>query len=337
MRTIFQIHPVGALDPPDGVRDGTAGPREASSTLRLFELNASVLMVQYGSVEKDPVMLAHVLWTLQPVRGGDDAKGLLLVIRLVKALVQRVLSAESATDEQVALLASHLGERAAQDLQASALHLEGEGLTQHERQEAARTLSAEQPLRQAHTTWDAQALQAALELSRAVPHFAIRLAVCLDELAAAVPAGSPTRRLREALLGFPFCKRLVSSLFKIVGKERRAIVTERPVFVRTDGGDGEEGQSLREHEPPLVDGVLVWSRFEPELDRLNKVSVMAGLKFLARRLHALPDEEAAHVFENLQWPPVALAQFKACDYVLEETAELIGLLIMVQPGQARRL
>ena len=149
--------------------------------------------------------------------------------------------------------------------------------------------------------------------------------------------GSPTRRLREALLGFPFCKRLVSALFKVVGKERRAIVTERPTYVRTEGADPEEESITAEHEPPMVDGILDWEHFEPELDRFNKVSVMAGLKFLARRLHALPDEEAAHVFENLQWLPVALAQFKASDFVLEETAELIGILIRVEPGQERRL
>jgi hypothetical protein len=185
----------------------------------------------------------------------------------------------------------------------------------------------EQPPRLAHAKWDPPALQAALEVSRAVPHFAVRLATCLDELASAQPAESPTRKLREALLGFPFCKRLVSSLFRIVGKERRAIVTERPVYLRTDGTEPDEESGAGEQEPPMTDGILDWDRYEPELDRFNKVSVMAGLKFLARRLHALPDEEAAHVFENLQWPPVALAQFKASDFVLEETAELIGLLI----------
>jgi hypothetical protein len=158
----------------------------------------------------------------------------------------------------------------------------------------------------------------------------------LDELAAAQPVGSPTRQLREELLGFSFCKRLVASLFKIVGKERRAIVTERPVFVRTDGTEPEDSAG-NDQEPPMIDGILEWDHYEPELDRFNKVSVMAGLKFLARRLHALPDEQAAHVFENLQWPPVALAQFKASDFVLEETAQLIGLLIQVQPGQERRL
>ena len=84
---------------------------------------------------------------------------------------------------------------------------------------------------------------------------------------------------------------------------------------------------MNAYEPLMINGIIDWEHFEPELDRFNKVSVMAGLKFLAKRLHALPDEEAAYIFENIQWLPVALAQFKACDYVLEETAELIGLLI----------
>lgn len=82
---------------------------------------------------------------------------------------------------------------------------------------------------------------------------------------------------------------MVSSLFKIVGKERRALVSERPVFVRTEGANGDEGSSQHELEPPLTDGIVDLARFEPELDRFNKVSVMAGLKFLARRLHSLPD------------------------------------------------
>lgn len=36
VRTIFQLHPVAVLDPPDEVRDGTAVPREGSPSLRLF-------------------------------------------------------------------------------------------------------------------------------------------------------------------------------------------------------------------------------------------------------------------------------------------------------------
>lgn len=64
---------------------------------------------------------------------------------------------------------------------------------------------------------------------------------------------------------------------------------------------------------------------------------MKGLKFLAKRTHALPDEEAAHIFENLQWLPIALAQFKACDFIIEEVDDLIGILIKIEPGQERKL
>jgi hypothetical protein len=337
MRTIFQVHPVGALDPPDEVRQGDGEPRDAPLALRLFELNAAYLMVEYGAVHKDPALLAHVLWALQQVRSGDDAKGLLLALKLVRALVRKVLDPQHASDDQVRQIARRLEERITQDLQASSLDLEGDGLASHERPDGQRAPATEQPPRHPQARWDPEALQAALEVSRAIPHLAVRLATSLDELAAAQGAGSPTRRLREALLGFPFCKRLVSSLFKVVGKERRAIVTERPTFQRTDGAEPEEEAGACEQEPPMTDGILDWDRFEPELDRFNKVSVMAGLKFLARRLHALPDDEAAHVFENLQWLPVALAQFKASDFVLEETAELIGILIQVEPGQERRL
>ena len=51
----------------------------------------------------------------------------------------------------------------------------------------------------------------------------------------------------------------------------------------------------------------------------------------------MPDEEAAHVFENLQWLQAALAQFKAYDFVIEKVDELIGILIQVEPDQERRL
>jgi len=87
MRTIFQIHPVGALDPPDEVRRGSSEPRDASLTLRLFELNAACLMVEYGGVTKDPAMFAHALWALSQVRSGDDVKCLLLAVKLAGALV----------------------------------------------------------------------------------------------------------------------------------------------------------------------------------------------------------------------------------------------------------
>lgn len=87
----------------------------------------------------------------------------------------------------------------------------------------------------------------------------------------------------------------------------------------------------------MIDDIVDWMHHGPELDHFNKESVLTGLQFLARRTHALPDDAAAHVFENLQWLPVALAQFKACDYVIEEVDELVGILIQMEPGQERRL
>ena len=90
MRTIFEIHPVGALDPPDEVRQGLAEARESHPTLRLFELNASYLMVVYGGVERDSSMLAHVLATLQHVKAGG-AKCHVLAVHLIKALIKKVL------------------------------------------------------------------------------------------------------------------------------------------------------------------------------------------------------------------------------------------------------
>lgn len=91
----------------------------------------------------------------------------------------------------------------------------------------------------------------------------------------------------------------MATLFKVVGKKRRAIVTERPTFIRNDASNNDQQQSDREVELVLVDDIIVWAHYEPELDHFNKESVMRGLKFLARRTHALPDEEAAHIFENL--------------------------------------
>ena len=109
-------------------------------------------------------------------------------------------------------------------------------------------------------------------------------------------------------------------------------MTERPTFIRSEAPGPDQPVSSRDHELRMEDDIIDWAHFEPELDRFNKESVMTGLKFLARRTHALPDDEAAHVFENLQWLPVALAQFKACDYVIEEVDDLIGILIQVEPG-----
>ena len=117
----------------------------------------------------------------------------------------------------------------------------------------------------------------------------MRLAICLDELVKNEP-DSPLRKHRLELLGFQICKQLVSTLFKVIGKKRRAIVTERPTFMKN--GDSE----LDDQELKLKDDLIEWSNIEPELDHFNKESVMSGLKFLAKRTHALPDEEAAYIF-----------------------------------------
>ena len=110
--------------------------------------------------------------------------------------------------------------------------LDGEGLSQHDRPDAQRPPGGDLS-RLNLGRWDPAALQSAREVSRSIPHFSIRLAACLDELA--ITFGDPLlREHRATILGFNFCKQLVQTLFKVVGKKRRAIVTERPTFIRTD-------------------------------------------------------------------------------------------------------
>ena len=123
---------------------------------------------------------------------------------------------------------------------------------------------------------------------------------------------------------------MVAILLRVVGKERRAIVTERP----TVGGvehNSESDQVVLGNQLVLNDDIIDWTSCEPEHDRFNKISVMSGLKFLARKMHSLPDEEAVHILDNLQWLPIALAQFRACDYVIEEVDELVCILLEVSP------
>lgn len=99
-------------------------------------------MVEYGSVDKDEAMLAHVLWTLRPGRTGDDAKCLLLVLRLIRALIVKVLRGDAASGQTDALLLERLRDRLRDlvnsDLQASELALEGENLSPLDRPEAQR-------------------------------------------------------------------------------------------------------------------------------------------------------------------------------------------------------
>ena len=68
-----------------------------------------------------------------------------------------------------------------------------------------------------------------------IPHFSVRIADCLDSLAAVTFKDSPIRNLRYFILDFQFCKKLVGILLRVVGKARRAIVTERPTFTMNDG------------------------------------------------------------------------------------------------------
>jgi hypothetical protein len=295
MKSIFQVHPVGALDPPEAEKLSLPDSRDAPLALRLFELNSSYLMMTFGRVDRDPAVLAYVLLTLKHVRSGD-AKCLLLSLRIIEKLVKEMLSPQQIDDRGVRLLVNRLEELHLQDIQAC--EPDGDALSSHERAQSQRILGLD-ALRPPHGRWDVEALSAAREVSRSIPHFSVRLAQCLDNLAATQPVEMPLYRIREPLLGFPFCKRLVAALLKVVGKERRAIVTERPTFIRNEALSQDQQTGSGDQDLEVVDDIIDWARFEPELDRFNKESVMTGLKFLARRTHTLPDDEAAHIFENL--------------------------------------
>jgi hypothetical protein len=80
IKTIFEAHPKGAMDPPDDEDQGFEEyNKDVPLTLRLFELNVAFLMVNYGYVDLDPPMMAHVLSVLQHVQSGD-AKCILLAL-----------------------------------------------------------------------------------------------------------------------------------------------------------------------------------------------------------------------------------------------------------------
>ena len=66
--------------------------RDAPVPLRLFELNASYLMVKLGRVAEDPALLAHIFSSLNHVRSGD-AKCIEIAILLIKELIRKLLSA----------------------------------------------------------------------------------------------------------------------------------------------------------------------------------------------------------------------------------------------------
>ena len=52
IKTIFEAHPKGAMDPPDD-EDVEEYNKDVPLTLRLFELNVAFLMVRYGQVDLD--------------------------------------------------------------------------------------------------------------------------------------------------------------------------------------------------------------------------------------------------------------------------------------------
>ena len=100
MKKIFLVHPVGALGAP---REDEPGPalesRDVPLSLRLFELNASYLMVNYGRVE-DQRVLQHVLAALGHVRSGD-AKCILLGLKLLKMLITKLMARPQANKDKI--------------------------------------------------------------------------------------------------------------------------------------------------------------------------------------------------------------------------------------------
>jgi len=77
--------------------------------------------------------------------------------------------------------------------------------------------------------------------------------------------------MREELVDFNYCKDLARVLFKVIGKQRQAVVSERPIFTMVD--DQEKPIDPSQYPPdqlPLEEGIVNWTQFEPELDRFNK-------------------------------------------------------------------
>lgn len=188
--------------------------------------------------------------------------------------------------------------------------------------------------------WDKNNLQDAMHVAKTIPHLAIRIALIFDRLAAKTPAGSPLRLLREQLLGFAFCQSLAGTLLHVVGRSRTLIAAERPTFIFVDK---RRQHRAEQHDRGSTANMLIdeevfdFENFEPELDHINKESIMTGLKFLAKRTHTFPDEEACLIIESLQWLPAAIMQHRASDYVSEEAVELTSIIVLQEPGQQRSL
>lgn len=83
--------------------------RDAPTSLKLFELNASYLMVKLGRVAEDPALLAHIFSSLNHVRSGDS-KCIEIAIMLLKELIGKILNATPINQELVGRLASRLGD-----------------------------------------------------------------------------------------------------------------------------------------------------------------------------------------------------------------------------------
>ena len=185
--------------------------------------------------------------------------------------------------------------------------------------------------------WSEPALHQAMILSKIIPHFSTRLTTCLDKLALENPNEPCLLKLREQIVDFPFCKELVKVLFRVIGKFRRQVAEEEPTYTKISEVSDPNQPLEFDDKLVLEGGILNWQEFEPELDRFNKESVMDGLKVLARKTHSFPNKQATNIFESLQWLPVALLQFKSCDYITEAVNDLIGILIHYEPGQERFL
>lgn len=183
-----------------------------------------------GAVDQDPALLTHILDSMQHVRSGE-AKCTLLAIKMLEELIFQELAGNQKSEHPFNLLQAALQKHMSDDLDACNRGIEKENqMDRPDRQRQQETEAA----RNSNRRWDQAALQEAREVSRSIPHFAVRISDCLDKLAAKTPAGSAIRRLRENLLDFAFCKRLVATLLRVVGKGRRAIVTERPTFTKSD-------------------------------------------------------------------------------------------------------
>jgi hypothetical protein len=86
----------------------------------------------------------------------------------------------------------------------------------------------------------------------------------------------------------------------------------------------------------MKNDIIDWVKFEPELDRFCKYSIMEGLKFVARRINVFDDDIASRLQQIIMWVPVFFGQFKACDYLSNHLDDLIRIMIKLEPDQERK-